>query len=94
MLCLLQKQVKTNDAKQWQQAVKYQGPNGYRSCVEFVNNELVLACGTSGVDLSKNGGQNWNLISNQSFHVVQRQPGKKAVFFAGSGGRIGYLTLD
>ena len=94
MLCLLQKQVKTNDAKQWQQAVKYQGPNGYRSCVEFVNNELVLACGTSGVDLSKNGGQNWNLISNQSFHVVQHQPGKKAVFFAGSGGRIGYLTLD
>ncbi len=94
MLCLVKKAGKLNGEKQWQQALKYQNPNGYRSCVEFINNDLVLACGTSGVDLSKNGGQNWNLISNQSFHVVQRQPGKKAAFFAGAGGRIGYVSFD
>jgi hypothetical protein len=92
-LCLIKKTNKNNQV-QWLLANKYQNPNGYRSCVEFVNNDLVLACGTSGVDLSKNGGQNWQLISNQSFHVVQRQPGKKGAYFAGSGGRIGYLTLD
>ncbi len=92
-LCLIKKKNKNNQVE-WQLANKYQNPNGYRSCVEFVDNNIVIACGTSGVDISKNGGQNWNLISNQSFHVVQHQPGRKGAYFAGSGGRIGYLTLD
>ena len=35
-----------------------------------------------------------NLISNESFHVVKKQPNRKAVYLAGSGGRIGYLQLD
>ena len=94
MLCLVQKISKGSNTKQWQKAIKYQNPNGYRSCVEFINNELVVTCGTSGVDISKNGGQNWNLISNQSFHVVKHQPGKKAAFFAGAGGRIGYWVAE
>jgi photosystem II stability/assembly factor-like uncharacterized protein len=92
-LCLIKKTNKNNQVE-WQLANKYQNPNGYRSCVEFVDNNIVIACGTSGVDISKNGGQNWNLITNQSFHVVQHQPGRKGAYFAGSGGRIGYLTLD
>ena len=69
-------------------------PNGYRSSVNFIDNNLVLAAGTSGVDISKDAGKHWNLISNQSFHVVQHQPGQKAAFFAGSGGRIGYLNFE
>jgi photosystem II stability/assembly factor-like uncharacterized protein len=69
-------------------------PHGYRSSVKFIDNNLVVACGTSGVDLTKDGGKNWTLISNQSFHVVQHQPNKKAAFFAGSGGRIGYLNFE
>jgi photosystem II stability/assembly factor-like uncharacterized protein len=93
-LCLIKQPSKNNNGAAWQLAKKYQNPNGYRSCVEFIDNKLVVTCGTSGVDISKNGGQNWNLISNQSFHVVQHQPGKKAAFLAGSGGRIGYLTID
>jgi len=92
-LCLIKKKNKNNQTE-WQLANKYQNPNGYRSCVEFIDNNLVITCGTSGVDISKNGGQNWNLISNQSFHVVQHQPNKKAVFIAGAGGRIGYLSVD
>ncbi len=92
-LCLIKKVYK-NKNPQWQQAKKYQNPNGYRSCIEFVDNDKVITCGTSGVDISENGGQNWNLISSQSFHVVQHQPGKQAAFFAGAGGKIGYLSLD
>lgn len=91
-LCLQQKTIKGN--LQWQRPSKYQNPNGYRSCVEFIDNNLVVACGTSGVDVSKNGGQNWTLISNQSFHVVQHQPNRKAAFFAGSGGKIGYQSFE
>lgn len=69
-------------------------PNGYRSSVKFIDNNIVVACGTSGVDMTKDAGKNWTLISNQSFHVVQHQPNTKAAFFAGSGGRIGYYHFE
>lgn len=69
-------------------------PHGYRSAVKFIDNSLVVACGTSGVDITKDAGKNWTLISNQSFHIVQRQASRKAAFFAGSGGRIGYLSFE
>ena len=68
-------------------------PNGYRSGVEYITNTILIACGTSGVDISINKGKNWDLISNESFHVVCKQPTTKAVFLAGGGGRIGYYHI-
>lgn len=69
-------------------------PHGYRSSVNFIDNNLVIACGTSGVDVTKDAGKHWTLISNQSFHVAQSQPNRKAAFLAGSGGRIGYISFE
>ena len=68
-------------------------PNGYRSGVEYVTNTILIACGTSGVDISINKGKTWELISTQSFHVVRKQPNTRAVFLAGAGGRIGYYSI-
>jgi hypothetical protein len=68
-------------------------PNGYRSGVEYITNTILIACGTSGVDISMNKGKNWDLISTESFHVVRKQPSTKAVFLAGGGGRIGYYHI-
>ena len=68
-------------------------PNGYRSSVEYVSNRLLISCGTSGVDISKNKGKSWDLISTESFHVVRKQPNTKSVFLAGAGGRIGYYRV-
>ena len=68
-------------------------PNGYRSGVEYITNSFLIACGTSGVDISKNKGKSWDLISTESFHVVRKQPNIKAVFLAGGGGRIGYYSI-
>ena len=68
-------------------------PNGYRSGVEYITNTILIACGTSGVDISMNKGKNWDLISTESFHVVRKQPSIKAVFLAGGGGRIGYYHI-
>jgi len=62
--------------------------------VVYINNKWLITCGTSGVDISKNKGKKWDLISTESFHVVQKQPGKQAVFLAGADGRIGYLNFD
>ena len=68
-------------------------PNGYRSLVEYVSNKILISCGTSGVDISKNKGKSWDLISTESFHVVRKQPNTKSVFLAGAGGRIGYYSI-
>lgn len=69
-------------------------PFGYRSCVIYLSNSVLVACGTSGVDLSKDGGMNWENISKQSFHVVQKAKNGKAVFLAGGSGRIAKLNLN
>jgi hypothetical protein len=38
------------------------GPSGYRSCVIRAGNNY-YACGTNGIDVSKNGGKTWKQIS-------------------------------
>ncbi len=66
-------------------------PHGYRSCVEFMAQNKLITCGTSGVDISNDGGMNWTLISNESFHVCQKAKNGNAVFLAGKDGRIAEL---
>jgi len=66
-------------------------PNGYRSCVEFITKKELIACGTSGVDISLDSGNSWTLISNEGFHVCQKAKSGKAVFLAGGNGKIGIL---
>jgi hypothetical protein len=66
-------------------------PHGYRSCVIYLSKNKLLTCGTSGIDISKDGGKNWELISKESFHVCQKAKKGKAVFLAGGGGRIAKL---
>ena len=67
-------------------------PHGYRSCVEYVSKNKLIACGTSGVDVSTDGGLNWKLISTEGFHVCMKAKKGKAVFLAGSNGKIAKLT--
>ena len=68
-------------------------PHGYRSCVIYMNNDHLLTCGTSGVDISNDGGKNWELISNESYHVCQKAKKGKVVFLAGGNGRIAKLVI-
>lgn len=63
-------------------------PHGYRSCVEYLSKKQVIACGTTGVDYSFDGGKNWKLISNEGFHVCRIAKQGAAVFLAGANGRI------
>jgi hypothetical protein len=67
-------------------------PRGYRSCVIYITQDQLLTCGTSGVDISSDGGMNWRLISGDGFHVCQKAKKGDAVFLAGSNGRIAKLT--
>jgi hypothetical protein len=68
-------------------------PHGYRSCVEYLNDTLMICCGTTGVDFSSDGGINWKLISEKSFHICRKSKTGKMIFLAGSGGSIGKIEL-
>ncbi|MBS1731070.1 MAG: oxidoreductase [Bacteroidetes bacterium] len=70
-----------------------QNPHGYRSCVIYLTANKLLACGTSGVDISTDGGLTWESISTLSYHVCQISKSGKAVFLAGTKGRITKLIF-
>lgn len=67
-------------------------PFGYRSCVAYITKNKLACCGTSGVDVSEDGGMNWRNISKESFHVVQKAKKGNAVFLAGARGRVAMLV--
>ncbi len=66
-------------------------PHGYRSCVEFLGGKKWITCGLNGVDYSMDDGKTFTWIAKEGFHVVRKAKKGKAVYFAGSGGRIGKL---
>ncbi len=68
-------------------------PHGYRSCVIYIDENNLVTCGTSGIDISKDGGMNWELISKESFHVCQKAKKGNAIFLAGGNGRIARLVM-
>lgn len=81
----------TNGGSTWQQPAV--PPRGYRSSVAWINNNTVIATGTSGTDISTDGGRHWRPLSNEGFHVVQAAKKGKAVFLAGSNGRIAQISM-
>jgi photosystem II stability/assembly factor-like uncharacterized protein len=81
--------ITTNGGKTW--VTPLIPPNGYRSCVEFVKKNRLITCGTSGVDISTDGGMRWRQISGESYHVCRRAKKGKTIFLAGANGKIGKL---
>jgi len=69
-------------------------PHGYRSCVEYITKDKLIACGTSGVDISNDAGMNWELISTKSFHVCKKAKQGSKVFLAGANGKIAILSYQ
>lgn len=66
-------------------------PAGFRSGLSWAGPRLLVATGTSGTDISTDGGLHWRLISKEGFHVVQSTRNGKAIYLAGSEGRIARL---
>lgn len=69
-----------------------QPPQGYKSCVDYISEKELIACGTSGVDFSSDGGETWTPISKTGFHACIRAKDGKAVYLAGSNGRVAKLV--
>ena len=64
------------------------GLNGYRSSVTHLGNGRFLACGTSGVDISEDGGLHWKLVTGEGFHVSTHSKCGVRNYLAGSNGRV------
>jgi hypothetical protein len=82
--------ISANGGKTWKAPLV--PPHGYRSCVEYITRSRLIACGTSGVDVSGDGGMQWQLITKQGFHVCRKAKEGKTVFLAGGNGRIAKLV--
>ncbi len=68
------------------------GTRGYRSGVEYIGDRWLLATGTSGVDLSRDGGRHWEALSADGYHAVRKAKKGSWVLLAGSDGRIATLV--
>ena len=66
---------------------------GFRSCVIYYDEKNCFATGTSGTDISKDGGRNWYNISDESFNVIKRAKSGRLVLAAGNKGIIYSLTM-
>ncbi|WAC39520.1 WD40/YVTN/BNR-like repeat-containing protein [Pedobacter sp. SL55] len=72
----------TNGGKSWR---KPSVPvSGYRSGVAYITKNICLATGTSGTDISTDGGKTWRNISALSFNAVKAL-GNGAILVGGKG---------
>lgn len=80
-----------NRGQSWKAAKR--PPFGYKSCVDYITEKELVACGTSGVDYSADGGETWNRISAEGYNTCIRAKDGKTVFLAGAGGKIAKLVF-
>lgn len=75
----------TNDGgKTWALA---KGLNGYRSGVAYVDKKTIIAVGSSGSDVSDDGGKTWANLDKENYNAVQAK-GKNAVWAVGVNGLV------
>lgn len=67
-------------------------PNGYRSSVAYLTETLLVACGSTGIDISYDGGINWSNFSKISYNVVKKI-NSYSCLLAGEKGKISILRF-
>ena len=61
---------------------------GYRSAIEYLSKNELLACGPKGTDRSVDGGKTWVQLSDLGFHTVRKAKSGDLVLLTGGNGRI------
>lgn len=69
-------------------------PHGYRSCVEYLDQKVLVSCGLNGVDYSVDNANTWKWISKESFHVCRIAKIGRTVYLAGNNGKVGKLIYQ
>jgi photosystem II stability/assembly factor-like uncharacterized protein len=74
----------TDGGSTWKTAC---GLTGYRSAVQYIDNTSVIAAGTNGADISRDGGKTWNKIGDENLNSVQAKS-KRAIRAVGPKGLV------
>lgn len=68
-------------------------PAGFQSAVEYIKEDTFISTGTSGTNMTTNGGITWTKIDATSYNACRKAKHGKLVLLAGNGGKIGILKL-
>lgn len=63
------------------------GLGGFRSGVAYVDSKTIVAVGTSGSDMSVDGGKTWTSLDKLNYNSVEAR-GKKAIWAVGPSGHV------
>ena len=63
------------------------GLTGYRSGVTYIDRNTIIAVGTNGSDISRDGSKTWKKLGNENLNAVQAK-GKSEVWAVGSKGLV------
>jgi len=66
---------------------------GFRSGIVWYDDKTCFATGTSGTDVSRDGGQYWYHISDESFNAIKKAKNGSLVILAGNKGLIYSLKI-
>lgn len=81
--------VTSDGGKTWKKGA---GLGGYRSSVAFIDGRTLVAVGTNGSDISRDGGKTWTGIDKENYNSVQAK-GFAAVWAVGNDGRVARYRL-
>lgn len=76
----------SDGGKSWQ--TPYRPVFGFRSGVVWLDAKNCFATGTSGTDVSRNGGDTWYHLSDESFNVIKKAKKGTLILLAGNKGLI------
>lgn len=66
---------------------------GYRESVVYMDKYTLIAVGPSGIDISNNGGNTWQPLSDdKKYHVIKKARKGQAIIIAGGEGKVAVLT--
>lgn len=75
-----------NGGKTWEKPSS--SVSGYRSAVIYLNKDLCIAAGSSGIDYSKDGGKTWTHLSDLNINAAQKAKSGNLVLLAGNKGQL------
>lgn len=70
-----------------------QMPAGFQSCVEHISGDTFVSTGTSGTNITTDGGKTWTKIDKTSFNVCLKAKHGNFILLAGDKGRLGVLKF-
>ncbi len=72
-------------------------PDEFRSCVQFLHNgtdDLALAIGKTGTNLSTDGGKTWGFITDIKYYTFRSIPQKLSGYAVGENGTICSIKIE